>query len=234
MKNKNMNIWDKAQETDPKFTKKDYGGFTSINGIYLIRKATSIFGAMGIGWGFEILEERYDEGVPFMTKDVGQVMAKSHTIKLELWFKQDGELGKVVNFGHTKYIYKTKNGHMIDEEAPKKSLTDAIKKCLSMLGFSADIFMGQYEDRDYVDELTRRSEVEHADDKDAERLKQVTEYREWVESELKAYSMIDDASSLQNVYNSHMKNANRRGSDWAKEKFTKTYENRIKEIETCK
>lgn len=231
----NLNIWEKAQETDPKFTKKDYGGFTSINGIYLIRKATDIFGPMGIGWGFTILEERYDDGIPFIVKDIVEpVVSKSHTIKLELWYNMNGKTGKVVNFGHTKYIYKTKNGHMVDEEAPKKSLTDAIKKCLSMLGFSADIFMGQYEDREYVEEMERKSEIEHADDKDSVRLKQVKEHQEWVKNELKCYDMIDDPKALKTVYTGHMRKCSRRNDESGQNQFTETYELRKKEIEKCK
>ena len=57
MSKDNLSIWNKVQETDPKFTKKDYGGFTSINGVYLYKKATDIFGPIGIGWGFDILDE---------------------------------------------------------------------------------------------------------------------------------------------------------------------------------
>ncbi len=231
----NLKIWNKVQETDPKYTKPDnYSGFTSINGVYLIKKATEIFGPMGIGWGFDILDERYDEGIPFAVKDVGPVMSKSHTLKIELWYKQGEEIGKVINFGHTKYIYKTKNGYMIDEEAPKKSLTDAIKKCLSMLGFASDIFMGQFEDSEYVEELTRKSQIEHADDKDSERLLQIKEHQEWVAQELKCYSLIDDAKALKTVYTGHMRKCSRRNDKAGQESFTKTYEKRIKELAQCK
>lgn len=226
----NLKIWDAVSETDPKFTKADYGGFTSINGVYLYKKATDIFGPIGIGWGFEILEERYDEGIPFLVQDIGATVSKTHTLKIELWYKKGEETGKVTNFGHTKYIYKTKNGYMVDDEAPKKSLTDAIKKCLSMLGFSADIFMGQYEDRDYVDEMKRKSELEHADDKDAVRLKQVKEHQEWIESELQCYAMIDSLKPLKSVYTGHMKRCARRNDEAGQGLFTKTYEKRVKEL----
>ena len=231
----NLLIWNKAQETDPKYTKPDnYSGFTSINGIYVVKRATEIFGSIGIGWGFNILEERYDEGIPFPVKDVGNVMSKSHTLKIELWYKQGDEIGKIVNYGHTKYIYKTKNGYMIDEEAPKKSLTDALKKCLSLLGFSADIFMGQFEDQEYVEELNRKSQLEHADDKDQERLNQINEHREWIEQELKCYPLIDDPKSLKTVYTAHMRKCQRRDDDKGQETFTKIYEARIQEMAQCK
>lgn len=230
----NLKIWEKVQETDPKYTKKDFGGFTSINGIYLVKKATEVFGPLGLGWGYDILEERYDDGIGFVVKDVGVVMSKTHTIKLELWYKQDKEICKVVNYGHTKAIYKTKNGYMVDDEAPKKSLTDAVKKCLSMLGFSSDIFMGQFEDRDYVEALERKSAIEHADDKDAERIKQAKEYQDWLSRELQAYDLIDDLKPLKTVYTGHMRKADRRGDEDGKLKLTKAYNKRKEELEQCK
>lgn len=227
----NLSIWEKVQETDPKFTKADYGGFTSINGVYLYRKATEIFGAIGFGWGFEILEERYDEGIPFLVKDIGQVTSKTHTLKIELWFMQDGKKGKVINFGHTKYIYKTKNGYMIDDEAPKKSLTDAIKKCLSMLGFSADIFMGQFEDRDYVEKLRLKSEIENADDKDAARLRQIEEHREWLDKAIKDYDLIDEWKPLKSIHMMHLKKCNRRNDQDGQGRFIEAYNKRKAELE---
>ena len=35
-------------------------------------------------------------------------------------------------------------------DAPKKSATDGMVKCLSMLGFAGDIFSGQWDDSKYV------------------------------------------------------------------------------------
>ena len=158
-------------------------------------------------------------------------MSKSHTIKLELWYKQGEEKGSIINFGHTKYIYKTKNGYMIDEEAPKKSLTDAVKKCLSMLGFSGDIFMGQFEDREYMEELIRQSEIAHADDKDAEIIKQAREHQAWIQSELKSYALIDSAKSLKTVWTGHMRKCQRRSDQEGMATFQKAYDERLKEIE---
>jgi hypothetical protein len=229
-----MKIWDQVEETDPKFTKPTFDGFTSVNGMYLYKKATEVFGAVGIGWGYQILEERYDDGLPFLIKDCGEVLEKTHTIKLELWFKQGEEIGKVVNFGHTKYIYKTKKGHMTDSEAPKKTLTDAIKKCLSMLGFASDIFMGEFENSEYVNELARKSELEHADDKDEVILKQKKEYRDWVNKELDCYRLIDDLSALKTVHTGHLRKANRRQDSESMEEFKAMYNSRINEINKIK
>ena len=56
-KTKNLDIWDEAKETDPRFTKKvSFGArsFTSIDAHYQIRRATEIFGPVGTGWGYDV------------------------------------------------------------------------------------------------------------------------------------------------------------------------------------
>lgn len=235
----NMKIWDQVQETDPKFTKPEgNSGRTSINGTYMFKKATEIFGPVGIGWGYEIAEERFDDCAPFkdpVTQEI--IYSQSHTIKLKFWYKQDDQKGEIPSFGHTKYRYLTRGANpyvVVDEEAPKKSLTDAIKKALSMLGFSGDVFMGEYDNREYVEELGRKSLVDHADDKDAEKLRQAKEYQEWLSNELKTYALIDDLKPLKTVYTGHMRKASRRHDSEGQSQLTKTYENRIKEIQECK
>ncbi len=150
----NMHIWEQVEETAPgdtKTAKLEGREVTSINGISVVKKATKIWGPMGIGWGYDILEDVFQHGGPIFD-DEGQKIADNmlHTIKLELWYKDGDEIGKVVQFGHTPFIYKTKYGPKTDFEAPKKSLTDAMKKCLSLLGFNADIYMGMFDDLNYV------------------------------------------------------------------------------------
>lgn len=228
--NDNMKIWDAVEKSDTKYTKADdtgaNRGMTSINGVYLMKRATEIFGSIGIGWGFNILEERLDDCFVITTKDNGEVMTKTHTIKIELWYKQGAEIGKLVNFGHTKYIYKSKYGVTVDEEAPKKSLTDAIKKCLSMLGFCADIHMGEFEDREYLAERQRESALSHAEDKDLEKAAQEKEFNDWVIQELKVYDQIDTLKNLKVIYDLHTNKAVRRHSKAAEAAFNKAYEAR--------
>jgi hypothetical protein len=53
--------------------------------------------------------------------------------------------------GGTKAAYMTSKGSlMVDEDAGKKSVTDGMVKCLSMIGFAGDIFSGQWDDSKYV------------------------------------------------------------------------------------
>lgn len=149
--NKNLEIWEAVETTDPKYTKpfNRGGGFrgTSTNTTYLAKKATKLFGPLGIGWGWTVLDEQYQPG---QDKDV------IHVLRIKLWYEWNGKRGEIEHFGQTQFVGKNKNGYYTDEEAPKKSLTDALSKCLSMLGFSADIYLGMYEDHKYVNNLKRR------------------------------------------------------------------------------
>ncbi|MBO8274776.1 hypothetical protein, partial [Proteus mirabilis] len=65
----NLSIWKQVQRTDPRFTKPLEGvGFTgtSINSTYMFMRATEIFGPIGEGWGYEVLEEKFIDGKPLL------------------------------------------------------------------------------------------------------------------------------------------------------------------------
>lgn len=171
----NLKLWNAVSKTDTSATKtSNQGGReqTSINGYWMVKQATEQFGMVGIGWGWDVLEERWDDGAMIAIKqDDGTTrleQSKTHTIKLKLWFIVDGKRGEITQYGHTQAIYKSKWGVSDDGEAPKKSLMDAIKKSLSMLGFSSDIFTGMFDDRDYVNQLETEQAIERAENKEAE------------------------------------------------------------------
>lgn len=163
----NLALWKSVFKTDERFTKAftQNGGGTSINGTYMTMLATREFGPKGIGWGVEILEERFDTGGPITRTVKGQdgnntwelipdgiggyLSEKHHVIKILLWYMRDGKRGEEISFGCTPYLYGSKFGPICDGEATKKSLTDATKKALSSLGFAADIFMGLYDNPEY-------------------------------------------------------------------------------------
>jgi len=154
--NANLQLWERVRTPDPAYTKvfNRGGGFsgTSINATYQTRCATAEFGPIGIGWGVDILEERFVEGAPIIIE--GKVICREviHVLKVELWYKLNGQTGKLVQFGQTTFVGKNKYGPFTDEEAPKKSLTDATTKCLSLLGFAADVFVGLFDDNKYVND----------------------------------------------------------------------------------
>jgi len=154
-------IWNQVQETDPHYTKQFSrgGGFrgTSINAVYLARKATERWGPMGIGWGIEIVDEAIMDGAPIPDTTICEQI---HKLRVKLWYVEGGERGEVIQFGQTTFVGKNKYGPFTDEEAPKKSLTDGMTKCLSLLGFSADVFMGRYDDNKYVNDLRNKYEAD--------------------------------------------------------------------------
>lgn len=220
MPNDNLELWNAVEKTDPDYTKAytGPGGFvaTSINAEYLIKKATEHFGPVGIGWGWEILEERYDTGAPLQPKEKDpqteiEIRAVVHTCKIRLWYVLPGnEKAYIEQYGHTPHVYSNKWGYQTELEAPKKSLTDAIKKALSMLGFAGDVYLGEYDDVNYLEELKREFAVEKADDQDAERERQAAEFREWYQ---KQKELLDNAASLnelEQVYKIAVRMLNRR------------------------
>lgn len=177
--NENMQLWDSVKETDPKWTKPGLNNLTSINGMYCAMRATEVFGPCGLGWGWDILEERYDEGAFLKySVSINKEMVSfehyiiTHTIKIKLWYKLNGEKGEIPHFGHTPFIMKSKWGPYQDDEAPKKSLTDAIKKCLSLIGIGADIHLGQFDDITYKQDLELKS-IEAAEKKQEEKEKAI-------------------------------------------------------------
>lgn len=188
----NLALWKRVFKTDERFTKAftQNGGGTSINGTYLTMMATKEFGMKGIGWGVDIIEERFDNGAPITRKTQGSennqawevisdgngglLTEKHHVIKIRLWYLVNGVRGEEYAYGSTPYIYGSKYGPICDGEAAKKSLTDATKKALSGLGFSGDIFMGLYDNLEYRQKNKAEFDLKNASEtaEDAARLRQ--------------------------------------------------------------
>ncbi|QZA71269.1 DNA binding protein [Pseudomonas phage AH02] len=207
MSEKNLSIWSQVEKTDTRYTKEaKVGGqqITSLNGTAMIMKATEIFGPAGIGFGWSVLEERFDKGAEIFSgegdKRVSLGFELNHTVKIQFWFKQDGQRGEIEQYGCTPYLYKSKYGTTTDGEAPKKSLTDAIKKSLSMLGFSADVFLGMFDDRDYVQQLQSEQAIEQAEDREAEIEKQKQERLDYLKSVVDTMQGAQSAQELKRLH----------------------------------
>jgi hypothetical protein len=142
----NMKLWDSVCVTDPAAVKpitgKQYKG-NSPKPYWLIQRATETFGPCGIGWGIEVANERFER--------FGDTESL-HVALVRVWFMHEGKRGQVEQMGQTRSSYVTSAGKFIvDEDAPKKSVTDGMVKCLSMLGFAGDIFSGRWDDSKYVE-----------------------------------------------------------------------------------
>jgi hypothetical protein len=157
----NKALWVRAFTTDPRAVKaitgKQYSG-NSPKPYWIVERLTDEFGPCGLGWGFTILNERMER---LTETDV------LHVAVLRFWYVLNGQRGEFEQIGQTKAVYeKSKGGFMVDEDAPKKSVTDALVKCASYLGFAGDIFSGMWDDSKYVawagEEWDRRYQEQNA------------------------------------------------------------------------
>jgi len=160
-----LNVWLQVQETHPDLTKSfNKGGFqgTAVSPTYQAMRATQIFGPHGLGWGTELISESYVEGGPLGFDKDGRMLGREiiHKVYLELWYIYGGKRGSIKQFGATTFLSRDAYGSISsDEDHAKKSITDATSKCLSLLGFSADVYMGKFDDHKYVAGLKAKMEA---------------------------------------------------------------------------
>lgn len=153
----NLDLWHSVEKTPPAHTKaitgKSYSG-TSPRPHYMILRATEAFGPCGIGWGFTIVDERIEDGAGGDRLSIARV---------KVWYEYNGKRGEVEHIGGTQFSGTRASGKpFTDEDAPKKSVTDAVIKALSLIGFAGDIFMGRYDDSKYVSDLKNEANAEKA------------------------------------------------------------------------
>lgn len=153
-----LTMWEEMFKTDPRYTKQftRSGGFsgTAINGTYIIMRLTEAFGPNGQGWRFVIDDEQIIEGRALKNGD----RSKLHVIRGHIEYIIDGATYKTSpQFGQTMLVDENKYGTFMDEEAPKKSITDCISKCAVLLGIGADVHLGLFDDNKYVNQ--RRAEI---------------------------------------------------------------------------
>lgn len=161
----NLKIWQAFADIDPQFTKpitgKAYKG-TSPNPQYVIMCLTNLFGPVGQGFGWEVLKEEFTP--------LGEEVL--HWCRIRFWHTTRDNYFDA--YGQTKALLKTRNGLMADEDAPKKSLTDAIIKAASQLGIAANIFLGRWDDAKYVAEVTQEYREKNGEPKPQEQQKRVS------------------------------------------------------------
>lgn len=137
----NLELWNRFADIDPEQTKpitgKPYKG-TSPKPQYVIRCLTEMFGPVGQGFGWEVLAEGFTP--------LGDEIL--HWCRIRFWH---GDGPGFESYGQTMARMSTKSGMRNDEDAPKKSLTDAVTKAASQIGIASNIFMGRWDDSRYVD-----------------------------------------------------------------------------------
>lgn len=176
METNNLELWHKVEKTNPKYTKQaNLGGnkITSIAPQYQIMNVTEQFGSYGKTWGFKNIELDYS-----LASEFNLIIFKA------IFFYPDGEFPTINSIKMFMDNAKTK----IDDNFAKKIETDALTKCISKLGFNADIFMGKFDDVRYVAEVTK----EFADKPTAPTLnqKQIDKITEAGEEEINKYLLL--------------------------------------------
>lgn len=194
MSNKNLELWNKVKTTDVSYTKKSKKGayhFTSITPMSQFQKATEVFGIQGQGWGVVVGTEMFTEQVINTT-----ILLNYDAV---LFYVYNGERGEIPIHATERQSYQTQgaNGYLkIDDEVRKKVVTNAKTKGLSELGFNADIFMGQFDDPNYVDYIAYEQSIEKAEDKQEEIKAKIDELNEWCRKEISVYPSIKDSRTL--------------------------------------
>jgi hypothetical protein len=204
----NLKIWQSVDKTDPKYTKDNSQSgrsSTSINTVYMIKQATSALGPIGEGWGYDIVEDRFDNTRPIvingepLTVDGSAIWEQVHTLKLRLW--HGVRENYLEEYGHTPYRYMTKKGAiMVDDEYAKKSLSDAIKKSLSLLGVCADIYMGEFDNFEYKNERMAESQAVIASKKAETQINEISVIRDKLSSSISLMKTAKTWNEAEKIY----------------------------------
>ena len=132
----NMKIYNAAKECPANALKPIAAGRlkgkSDINPMWRIKTLTEQFGACGIGWYYDIDEQRLEAGAN------GEIAAFCN---ISLYIRIDGEWSKPIKgTGGSMFVANEKNGLYTSDECFKMALTDAISVACKALGFAADVY----------------------------------------------------------------------------------------------
>lgn len=222
MSNENLNIWSQVEKTDLSYAKKvnQRGGYTAISPQYQLKQATKVFGSYGKGFGLS--ESDFDMS---LFESLGVVMHKAKffyvTGSERVEFPISNAIQATVGAGDKKRV---------DVDFAKKVETNTVSKALSKLGFNADVFMGMFEDNQYIQELNNELAIQKSEDKEQEAIKQAREYDEWKLKELESYQHLNSLNALQNAFTAHVRKCKRMNDEKGIKQFTKAKDQRKQEL----
>lgn len=141
----NMELWDRQFKTPKKHTKKvEFGKrkFTNINSQYQIGEATREWGPYGNGWSVKDL----------VWGEIRNAEGELIEVTLDATFA----------YPQGSFPISSCTAYRAGNDTRKKLLTDLTTKALSKLGFSADIFLGCYDDNKYLAARQAEQDAENA------------------------------------------------------------------------
>lgn len=142
----NLGLWRSVEKTPPDMTKEVRFGkrhYTTVDPQWQMRLATSMWGPYGDKWGLKNLDLNV-----LSTHDTdGQGTYQVSIVVLQADFFYPHE-GKEVSFE-----IANDDRMKVGDDTLKKLITNTRSKALSWLGFSADVFLGKFDDTAYVRDL---------------------------------------------------------------------------------
>jgi len=213
---KHLSLWNSVEKTNPKHTKKVTFGrtFTAIDPYHQIKNATEAFGPAGRGWGWEVSR------VDYTTTSTVAILIRLWWDTKDCYIEQWGQAGLFMDNAEKKK----------DADSHKKATTDGITKCLSCLGFNADIFLGKFEDNKYVTDVA--AEFKEAEEKKNPMPKEPKVFEmvgnlgdkedkwlKWIQDTIDRHVQDNDIDELVKLYKTTETRGAILGESWAK-KFT--------------
>ena len=142
--NDNLKLWLSVEKTNTSQTKAVRSGgrqITAIDAYSQLKKATELWGPYGSAWKLDNITH---EELPAFAN--GTILVKTSGT-----FCYPGGCFPGFSSGELCYITKNGEGYLkLDSEIYKKNETDLITKCLSRLGFNADVFLGKMDGNKYA------------------------------------------------------------------------------------
>lgn len=132
----NMTLFEQLRTT-PQEARKEIAagrlkGFTDINPMWRFKRLTEVFGPCGIGWKYEIVSQRLQQG------NGCEIAA---FVDVLLYYKWDGQWSEgIPGIGGSAFVAAERSGPHTSDECFKMALTDAIGTACKALGMSADIY----------------------------------------------------------------------------------------------
>jgi len=107
-------------------------GMSDINPMWRIKMLTELFGPVGFGWYYEILEERLEKS------DNGEVKA---FVKINLFINVNDKWSKPIQgVGGSSFVANESKGPYVNDECFKMAFTDALGIACKALGFAGNVY----------------------------------------------------------------------------------------------
>lgn len=226
MSKENLALWESISKTDPKYTKQVTFGrkFTSITPVYQAKVATKAFGVQGIKWGIVPESEKFSE-----REIAGTILLNYDAV---MFFHYEGERGEIPIHACTELAAPDKSGKIrVDADARKKVVTSAKSKGFSDLGMCSDIFMGEFDDYEYLKTRQEEANLQRVESKSEEKLKAETEYKNYIENQLKLIAESVSMNMLEACYKEAVIKAKVRGDEASMRRFALAKDKRKQQLE---